>query len=216
VGKPFLDRADAGRKLAARLSTYGGQPDVVVLGLPRGGVVVAYEVAKELHAPLDAFIVRKLGVPFQPELAMGAIATGDVCVVNKDVIQSLQISPSVIETVMREERKEMRRREKLYRGDSPSLEIKDRTVIVIDDGLATGSTMRVAIHAIREIGPRRVVMAVPVGALETFLHLKSEVDEAVCLLAPDPFFSISGWYENFGQTTDEEVKIFLDRAAPFC
>ncbi len=209
----FQDRADAGRRLAEKLMAYAGRPDVLVLALPRGGVPVAYEVALALHAPLDVFLVRKLGVPGQAELAMGAIATGGVRVLNEEVIEALGIPEDVIEEVTAEEQQELARRERLYRGDNPPPDLRGRTVILIDDGLATGSTMRAAVAAARNQQPARVVVAVPVAARSTYEELQAEVDEIVCVFTPEPFHAVGLWYETFSQTTDEEIQELLASAA---
>ncbi len=208
----FRDRHDAGRHLATRLKQYAGRPEVMVLALPRGGVPVAYEVAAQLGVPLDIFLVRKLGVPGLEELAMGAIASGGVRVINQDVVRHLNISPEMIEAVAAEEQRELERRQREYRGDQPSPEVKGRTIILIDDGLATGSTMRAAASALREKEPARIVVAVPVSAAETCEHFQDEVDEIVCAVTPEPFQGVGLWYEDFTQTTDEEVGELLERA----
>jgi putative phosphoribosyl transferase len=209
----FEDRFQAGRQLALRL-LYLGDRDVVVLALPRGGVPVAYEVAKELHAPLDVFIVRKLGVPGQEELAMGAIASGGVPVLNADVVHSLNIPERIIEAVIARELPELQRREREYRGDRPRPDIRGKTVILVDDGLATGSSMRAAVRAIFDIDPSYLVVAVPVGAVGVCEELKSEigVDELVVLATPEPFSAVGEWYRNFNQVTDDEVRELLHRA----
>lgn len=208
----FKDRREAGQAVAARLQPYGGRDDVVVLALPRGGVPVGYEVARALAAPLNVYIVRKLGVPDHPELAMGAIASGDVVVVNEPVVRGLQIPPEVIDQVAAREQVELDRRETEYRGDHPPAPVVGRTVILVDDGLATGSTMRAAAQALRQRGPHQIVVAVPVAAQETCDEFRNEVDDVVCLLTPEPFYAVGLWYENFSQTTDEEVWELLDRA----
>jgi predicted phosphoribosyltransferase len=209
----FHDRADAGQVLAERLLHYAGRPDVLVLALPRGGVPVAFEVARALGAPLDVFLVRKLGVPGQRELAMGALATGGVRVLNREVVEALGIPDEVVDAVAAEEREELERREQEYRGDRAPPDVRGRVVILIDDGLATGSTMRAAVAALRRLGPARVVVAVPVGAPETCAELRREADEVVCARTPEPFYAVGRWYVDFSQTTDEEVRELLDQAA---
>lgn len=208
----FRDRAEAGAQLGAALAKYGGRDDVVVLGLPRGGVPVAWEVAKRLDAPLDAFLVRKLGVPGHPELAMGAIASGGIRVVNDQVVRELAITEDALAAVATDEQQELERRERAYRGDRPELRLEGRTVILVDDGLATGSTMRAAAAAVGALGPERVVVAVPVAAPATCELLAPEVDEIVCLRTPEPFRAVGLWYRHFDQTTDEEVTTLLRRA----
>jgi predicted phosphoribosyltransferase len=202
---------DAGRAVAARLTAYAGREDTLVLGLPRGGVPVAYEVARALGAPLDVFLVRKLGVPGQDELAMGAIATGGVRVLNADVVGELRIPSGVIDVVSAREVAELSRREREYRGDRSPLEIVHRVVILVDDGLATGATMRAAVRALRQGRAARIVVAVPVGARETCEDLRAEVDDLVCVSTPDPFHAVGLWYEDFSQTTDDEVRAVLAR-----
>jgi putative phosphoribosyl transferase len=209
----FSDRAEAGKHLASKLQRYANKADVLVLALPRGGVPVAFEVSRELKAPLDVFVVRKLGVPGQEELAMGAIATGGVRVLNREVIKVLGISDRLIEEVASREAEELLRRERLYRGDRPAPQIAGRIVILIDDGLATGSTMRAAIAAVRQQGPARVVVGVPVAAASTCDEFRPEVDEIVCAVTPEPFYAVGEWYENFSQTTDQETHELLRRAA---
>ena len=195
------------------LGAYADRPDVLVLALPRGGVPVAYEVAERLKAPLDLFLVRKLGVPGHEELAMGAIASGGVRVTNDDVVNYLRIPGEVIDVVAAEEQRELERRERAYRGDRPPPDVRGKTVILVDDGLATGSTMRAAAAALREQGPARIVVAVPVSAPETCGEFRAEVDEIVCAMTPQPFRGVGMWYEDFSQTTDEEVRELLARAA---
>jgi putative phosphoribosyl transferase len=207
----FCDRTDAGRLLARSLAHYAGRVDTVVLGLPRGGVPVAFEVAKALAAPLDVFIVRKLGVPGQEELAMGATATGNVRVLNEGLIRDLAISEETIASVAAKEERELQRREQLYRGGRMPLQISGKNVILVDDGLATGSTMRAAVLALRRLSPARIVVAVPVAAGSSCEEFKDEVDEIVCAITPEPFYSVGQWYERFSQTTDEEVQDFLRR-----
>jgi len=208
----FKDRHDAGRRLAQELTVYAGRPDVVVLGLPRGGVPVAYEVAEALNAPLDLFLVRKLGVPGHEELAMGAIATGGVRVLNADVVDAWRIPESVIEAIETSERRELARRERLYRGTRPPPDVHGKIVILVDDGLATGSTMRAAAEALRVMGPDRIVAAVPVAAATTCESFADVVDEMICALTPDLFYAVGLWYEDFSPTTDEEVRELLRRA----
>ena len=209
----FRDRADAGRQLAERLRDYAGRDDVLVLALPRGGVPVAYEVAMAFDLPLDVFLVRKLGVPGQEELAMGAIATGGVRVLNDHVVRMLGISDEEIDRVAAQEQRELERREQAYRQGRPPAELHDRTVILIDDGLATGSTMRAAIDAVRQQGAREVVVAVPVAAVSTCEEFRRDVDEIVCAQTPEPFYAVGLWYEDFSQTTDEEVYELLGKTA---
>src|SRR5436853_5489176 len=208
----FQNRKDAGQQLAARLSSYAGRSDVVVLALPRGGVPVAYEVAKEVSAPLDIFLVRKLGVPGYEELAMGAIASGGTRVINDDVVRYLNIPGEVIDAVAMEEQRELERRERTYRDNRPPPNVRGRVVILVDDGLATGSTMRAAAAALRKQEPAQIVVAVPVSAPETCEQLRQEVDEIVCAATPEPFRGVGLWYEDFSQTTDEEVRELLKRS----
>jgi putative phosphoribosyl transferase len=210
----FLDRADAGRQLARRLPAYAGRPDLVVLGLPRGGVPVAYEVARELRAPFDVFLVRKLGVPGHPELAMGAIAEGGVEVLNDDIIHDLAIPQKIVQQVAVRERMELERRDVLYRGGRPLPAVRGRTVVLVDDGLATGSTMQAAVTALQRLEPARIVVAVPVGARDTCDRLGRFADEVVCLIAPEPFQAVGLWYEEFTQIADDEVKRLLTLAEP--
>jgi putative phosphoribosyl transferase len=208
----FRDRRDAGRLLAQRLGAYANRPDVVVLALPRGGVPVAYEVAQALHVPLDVFLVRKLGLPGHEELAMGAVASGGVRVLNRDVVEQLNIPDEVIDAVARRELQELERRERAYRGDRPFPEVRGKTVILVDDGLATGSTMRAAAEALRQQGPARLVVAVPAGSRETCDEFRAEVDEIVCGIMPDPFYAVGLWYDDFSQVTDDEVRDILAAA----
>jgi putative phosphoribosyl transferase len=205
----FTDRSEAGRLLAKKLAAYEGQKDVIVLALPRGGVPVAVEVARALDAPLDVFLVRKLGLPGQEELAMGAIASGGVYVLNERVRQSLHISDEMIDAVIARERRELERREQLYRGKRPPFDGRDRIVILVDDGLATGSTMRAAIAALRGCHPARIVVAVPVGAAETCADLQAVADDVVCLQTPVPFHAVGVWYHDFSQTADDQVRDLL-------
>src|SRR5213593_4548890 len=209
----FRERYDAGRQLAARLRSYAGRDDVVVLALPRGGVPVAYEVARALQAPLDVFLVRKLGAPGYEELAMGAIATGGVRVFNDEVIQHLGVPEAWIEATIAEQEEELQRREKLYRGDRPPIEIENRNVILVDDGLATGASMRAAVRALRQRHPASIIVAVPIGSRDTCDQFRAEVDEVICGRMPEPFHAVGAWYLDFTQTSDEEVRELLDRAA---
>jgi len=205
----FHDRREAGKLLARRLAHYKDRDDVVVLALPRGGVPVGSEVARELKAPLDVFVVRKLGVPWQPELAMGAIAGKGIEVLKGDVVTAYNIPPHVIRTVAEREGQELRRRLQDYRGNRPFLDLRDRVIVLVDDGLATGSTMRAAISAIRQERPRGIVVAVPVAAAQTCRELRDKVDDIVCLRTPEEFFAVGRWYEEFSQTTDDEVRELL-------
>jgi putative phosphoribosyl transferase len=209
----FHDRADAGRELARHLARYADRPDVLVLALPRGGVPVAYEVARALNAPLDVFLVRKLGVPGQEELAMGAIATGGIRVLNEDVVRLLEIPDEVIDSVAETQWRELERRERSYRDDRPLPDVRGRTVILIDDGLATGSTMRAAVAALRRKEPAHVVVAVPVASPSTCDELHAEGNEVVCVQTPEPFYAVGSWYEDFTQTSDDEVHALLEQAA---
>jgi putative phosphoribosyl transferase len=207
----YTDRKEAGDLLAQKLLRYRDDPDVIVLALPRGGVPVAFEVARALHAPLDVFIVRKLGLPGHEEFAMGAIATGGVMVMNPDVA-GIHIPEAAIEEVVARERGELGRRELLYRGDRPLLSVENRIVILVDDGLATGSTMLAAATAVRRQQPKRIVVAVPVAAPETCEQFRHVVDEVVCAITPQPFRAVGIWYDNFGQVSDAEVHALLDDA----
>ena len=208
----YRDRSDAGKKLSRKLAQFRDRDDVVVLGLPRGGVPVAYEVAQELNAPLDIFLVRKLGVPGHEELAMGAIATGGVRVVNDDVVKYLRIPRRVIDAVAASELVELRRREISYRGSRPQPDVAGKTVILIDDGLATGSTIRAAASALRQQMPERIVVAVPVSAPQNCDEYQIGADEIICGATPEPFLGVGQWYHDFSQTTDEEVHDLLERA----
>lgn len=209
----FHDRADAGRQLAERLGEFVEQHDVLVLGLPRGGVPIAYEVAARLGVPFDIFLVRKLGVPGHPELAMGAIASGGIEVLNDALIADLGISSAAVAEIAARERLELDRRDRVFRGSRPMPEVAARTVILTDDGLATGATMEAAVRAVRQLGPARVIVAVPVGARETCERFNSLADRLVCLATPEPFDAVGQWYENFSQTTDEEVQQLLLRVS---
>ena len=209
----FRDRREAGRLLATKLAAYANRPDVIVLALPRGGVPVAYEVARGLGAPLDIFLVRKLGVPGYEELAMGAIATGGVRVLNDQLVGGLRIPDYIVDEVAASEQQELARRERLYRGDRPTPDVRGRTVILVDDGLATGATMLAAVKALRQQQPARIVVAVPTASPETCEQLRAEVDEVICAITPEPFHAVGLWYEDFSQTTDEEVRDLLARSA---
>ena len=209
--QPFTNRAEAGELLGARLSALADRDDVIVLALPRGGVPVGYEVARALGVALDVFVVRKLGVPGHEELAMGAIASGDVRLVNHDVVDSLGIPANVIDRVTVRERLELERREQLYRGSRPLAPLADRTVIIVDDGLATGSTMRAAVTAVRQQHPAKIIVAVPVGAPSTCSELSRDADEVVCLRTPEPFVAVGLWYRDFTPTSDAEVRACLGR-----
>jgi putative phosphoribosyl transferase len=205
----FHDRREAGQLLARQLADYKDRDDVVVLALPRGGVPVAYEIARELNAPLDVFVVRKLGVPWQPELAMGAIAGRGTEVLNDDVVTAYNIAPHVIRAVAERERIELERRLQEYRGNRLQHDVHDRTVILVDDGLATGSTMRAAVQALRQDRPKAIVVAVPVAAADTCRRFQTDVDSMICLRTPPNFSAVGYWYEDFSQTTDDEVRELL-------
>jgi len=205
----FEDRTDAGRRLAQALGAYAGRSDLIVLALPRGGVPVAYEVARALKAPLDLLIVRKLGTPGNPELAMGAIASGGASVLNRDVVSMYRISDETIEQAAATERRELERRERLYRGDRPYPKLENRCIIVVDDGIATGATMRAGLAALRQQNPACIVVAVPLAPLDTVERLRAEVDEVICLTTPEPFFAVGQGYRDFSQTTDDEVREIL-------
>jgi putative phosphoribosyl transferase len=209
----FQDRSEAGRLLADRLRKYQDRPDVLVLALPRGGVPVAYEVAKALNVPLDVFIVRKLGVPGYEELAMGAIATGGIRVLNDELIRQLNIPKEFIDVVAAKEQQELERRERLYRGDRPAPDIHGKTVIVVDDGLATGSTMKVALSALRQQQPKQLIVAVPTAPPDTCDSLREVADEVICAVTPEPFLAVGRWYRRFDQTTDDEVRELIRQAA---
>ncbi len=209
----FLNRRDAGRRLAAELrSSYGGRSDLIVLALPRGGVPVAFEIAEALHAPLDVFVVRKLGLPWHEELAMGALASGGVRVLDEDLIRVARVSDEEIRRVTAVEQAELERRERQYRGDRPFPDLSGKTVILVDDGLATGSTMRAGVAAVRQEGPSRVVVAVPVAARETCDAFSDIADDIICAETPEPFQAVGLWYEDFSQTTDDEVHELLEQA----
>lgn len=210
---PYQDRKQAGQTLGEQLLSYQNHDDVLVLGLPRGGVPVAYEIARALEAPLDVWVVRKLGTPGQQELAMGAIASGGKRVLNDKIVRSLGLSEETIDEVAEHEQKELERREQAYRGDRERPAIEGKTVILVDDGLATGATMRAAIEALRQQNPGRIIMAVPVAPPETIEQLSREVDEVICPQTPSPFGGIGGWYERFPQTSDDEVRDLLTKAS---
>jgi predicted phosphoribosyltransferase len=207
----FRNRTDAGRRLAEKLAAYANRPDVLVLALPRGGVPVGYEVARALGAPLDVFLVRKLGVPGYEELAMGAVATGGIRVLNDEIVRGLGISEHEIDAAAARELQELARRERLYRGDRPPPDVASRTVILVDDGLATGATMRAAVQALRQQHPARIVVAVPTASPDTSEALRAEADDVICAMTPEPFFAVGHWYEDFTQTTDDEVRELLAR-----
>jgi predicted phosphoribosyltransferase len=208
----FADRTEAGRWLAGQLAAYAGRDDVIVLALPRGGVPVASEVARQLRAPMDVFLVRKLGVPGHEELAMGAIASGGVRVVNEDVTRSLRVADAVIDEVAAREQRELERRDRAYRGERPFPELAGKAVILVDDGLATGSTMRAGAAAVRLMKPARIVVAVPVAATDSCAQLSREVDEVVCGATPEPFYAVGRWYRDFSETSDDEVRALLEAA----
>jgi putative phosphoribosyl transferase len=209
----FQDRVDAGRELAGDLSAYANRPEVQVLALPRGGVPVGYEVARALNAPLDVFLVRKLGVPGHEELAMGAIASGGVRILNGEVVRMTGVTQAQIAAVAADETQELERREREYRQGRPAPDVHGRTVLLVDDGLATGSTMRAAAAALKEQRPKRLVVAIPVAARETCEAFQAEVDAVVCAITPEPFQAVGLWYEDFSQTTDDEVRELLRKAA---
>lgn len=208
----FKNRADAGKQLALRLDAYRDTPNGIVLALPRGGVPVAHEVAQSLELPLDVITVRKLGTPGHEEMAMGAIAAGGSSVLNRDVINALDLPGSEVKRVAEEEQRELQRREALYREGRGRLDLREKTVILVDDGLATGATMRAAVQAVKQQQPSRVVIAVPVASWETCVDFRDEVDDVVCVYTPDPFLSVGMWYDVFGQTSDDEVRALLSRA----
>ncbi|SDY55396.1 Predicted phosphoribosyltransferase [Collimonas sp. OK242] len=209
----FKNRMDAGARLAQRLGAYAGRPDVLVLALPRGGVPVGFAVAQALDVQLDILLVRKLGVPGNAELAMGAIASGGVYVLQADVLKQLDIPMEIVEATAQRKLEELAQREKLYRASHPAAQLEGRVVIIVDDGLATGSTMLVAIKAAREAKAARIIVAVPVAASEGIRQIESQVDEAICLMTPEPFYAVGLWYDDFGQTSDDEVVELLDKAA---
>jgi putative phosphoribosyl transferase len=208
----FDDRTDAGRQLAGKLVAYAGRKDVIVLGIPRGGVPVAFEVARALRAPLDIFLSRKLGVPGQEELAFGALASGGVRVLDRELIEELNISEREIEHITETVRREVERRERVYRGAKPPLQVEGKTAVLVDDGIATGSSILAAIEALRELRPARIVVAAPVAPLHTCDRLRSEVDDLVCVYAPETFYAIGQFYADFSQVSDEEVTDLIRRA----
>jgi predicted phosphoribosyltransferase len=208
----FRNRIDAGRQLGAALAKYADRPDVTVLGLPRGGIPVAAEVARALHVPLDVFVVRKLGVPGHEEYAMGAIASGGVRLLDRRTVAAAGLTPAQVESVTAAERAELERRERSYRGDRPFPDLAGKTVILVDDGLATGASMRAAIEALRQERPARIVVAVPVAAPETCQAFRHVADEIVCAATPEPFYAVGRWYDDFSQTTDQEVHELLASA----
>lgn len=207
---PYRDRQHAAEMLAHSLQQYRRHPDAIVLGLPRGGVPIAFYVARELDLPMDILLVRKLGVPGQPELAMGAIASGGTRVLNQDIVRGIRISDENIERVARREQSVLDERERLFRGDRGAIDVRDRTVILVDDGLATGSTMRAAATALRQQGPARVIVGVPVASPETCDEFRDLVDEIVCAATPRPFYAVGAWYQDFSETSDEEVRQLLE------
>jgi len=208
----FKDRTAAGQVLAGKLAAYANRADVLVLALPRGGVPVAFEIAKALKVPLDVFLVRKLGVPGQSELAMGAIASGGVRVLNHEIVQGLGLSDATIDTVTAKEQQELERRDSLYRGNRPFPVVRDRIAILVDDGIATGASMRAAAKALRQQQPAQIVVAVPIAAPESCRELAAEVDEIISVETPQPFYSVGSWYEDFPQTTDEEVRDLMKQS----
>jgi putative phosphoribosyl transferase len=211
--RPFHDRTEAGRLLASKLLRFANRSDLLVLALPRGGVPVAFEVANALRAPLDVFLVRKLGVPGHEELAFGAIATGGMRVLNEDVVHSMRLSREQIEIAVAREQAELARRERSYRGDRPPPNPAGLCVILVDDGLATGATMLAAARALRQENPKQIVVAVPVAASATCNEFRPEVDDVICAVTPEPFHAVGLWYEDFSQTTDQQVRDLLERAA---
>jgi predicted phosphoribosyltransferase len=213
AARPFTDRHEAGIELASRLREYGGRPDLIVLALPRGGVPIGYEVARALRAPLDVFVVRKIGMPGHPEFAVGAIASGGVQVLSEGILQDYGIPQHAIEDLIRREQIELERREREYRQGRPQPDLRGRTVILVDDGLATGSTMRAAVQAVREKRPARIIVAVPVGAPDTCDAFRAVADATICARTPEPFAAVGQWYRDFEQTTDEDVRRLLQQRA---
>jgi putative phosphoribosyl transferase len=212
MSRLFRDRIEAGRVLAGMLGEYANREDVLILALPRGGVPVAFEVARTLNAPLDIFVVRKLGLPANEELAMGAVASGGVRVLNDEVVRSFGITESVIEAIAKKEHIELKRRESVYRGESSLPDVIDKTILLVDDGIATGSTMRAAVAALRQKRPARIVVAVPVAPPSTCKDLQAEADEVICAITPQPFYAVGQWYQTFDQTTDRQVRDLYDRS----
>lgn len=208
----FRDRTEAGRKLAAMLPPFSANARVVVVGLPRGGVPVALELARKLRCALDVFIVRKIGAPTQPELALGAIATGGVHVVNQELIDFLGVDDVTLERLVMREREELERREREYRGDMEPIGLRDATVIMVDDGLATGASMRAGLTALRNAGPLHIIAAIPVAPQETLAAIRRLADQVICMATPDPFYSVGAWYTHFDQVSDDEVRRCLREA----
>lgn len=208
----LIDRTEAGQLLADRLTNYADRDDVLILALPRGGVPIAYEIAKKLHLPLDICLVRKLGVPKQQELAMGAIATGNIVKINRDIVEWSNVSRDAIEQTIEREKEELERRDRTYRGERPLPQIRDRSIIIVDDGIATGATIRAAIATLRQQQPKEIIIAVPVASPAVCRSLAAEADKIICLIQPESLQSISLWYEDFSQTSDEEVRDLLAKA----
>ena len=208
----YRNRSEAGQRLALSLSSFEGRPDVTVLGLPRGGVPVAYEIARALGVALDVFVVRKLGLPGQREYAMGAVAAGGIVVLDHDLIARMRVTPAAVERVIVEERAELARRERLYRGSRPPLDVRGRTIILVDDGLATGASVQAAIAALKRQAPASIVVASPVGSRDACRALVAITDGCLCAAMPEPLYAVGLWYDDFGETTDEEVRTLLTRA----
>lgn len=208
----FQDRAHAGQELAEALSVYSGKEDTLILALPRGGVPVAFEIAQRLNLPLDVLLVRKLGVPGHEELAMGAIAENGILYINQEIVDQLTIPQVLIESIITRETEELNRRRQLYRHDRPALHLEGKTIIMVDDGLATGATMHAAVKALNQVNVKRLIVAVPVGASDTCRDLRVEADDVICLYSPDPFYGVGAWYKDFSQTSDQEVENLLMQA----